>query len=188
MTCLRKNHKRSVYYDKSAGQYTKYFTPKFELKLKYWLRLRKYPGLNFAYIARKLQALGLNTPQIIEAEKYKVVTREIAAPTLREYLQNSNDPNVYEQFVEVVARILNAGISFFDFNQGNFLYKDGQFYVIDLEGYTDSVFISRGKAGVLYRIEKDLGAPFRKEIERRWVNETLAQKVSGVFQKLRGKK
>lgn len=188
MTCLRKNHKRSVYYDKETGEYTKYFTPKLELKLKYWLGIRRYPGANFAYIANKFAQLGIKTPPIIKAEKYMVVTKEINAPTLEEYLTTTNDPEIEKRLIELVASILNAGIVFFDFNRGNFLYKDGEFYVIDLEGYTDSIFVSRGRSGVLYRLEKDLGAHFRNEVEKRWINISLPQKISGMFQKLRGKK
>lgn len=188
MTCLRKNHKRSVHYDEEKKQYTKLFTPKLELKLKYWFGLRQYPGLNFAYIAGKLESLGLKTPPVVAAEKYKVITQEVEAPTLEEYLQNVDDPTIEPRLIDLVATILNSGIVFFDFHYGNFLYKDGEIYILDLEGYSDSIFVSRGRSGVLYRIEKHLGPHFREEVEKRWVNVTLPQKISGVFQKLRGKK
>ena len=186
MTCLKKEKKRSVYYDQEKKQYIKIFTPKFELKLKYWLHLRKYPGLNFAHIAQKLQNFGLNTPSITAAEKYKVVTQEIEAPTLETYLNDTNDPTIKPRLIELIASILNSGIVFFDFHYGNFLYKDEEIYVIDLEGYSDSIFVSRGRSGVLYRIEKHLGLHFREEIEKRWTNVTLALKISDVFQTVRG--
>lgn len=188
MTSLKKEKKRSVYYDEEKKQYIKIFTPKFELKLKYWFHLRKYPGLNFAHIARRLQSFGLNTPPITAAEKYKVVTQEIDAPTLEEYLNNTNDKTVESRLVELIASILNSGIIFFDFHYRNFLYKDKEIYVIDLEGYCDSVFVSRGRSGVLYRIEKHLGLHFRQEVEKRWTKTSLPLKLSDMFQKLRGKK
>lgn len=188
MTCIVKEKKRSVYYDKEKKQYIKVFTPKLELKLKYWLGLRKYPGLNFAYIAKKLQSIGINTPSVTSAEKYKVITQEIDAPTLTEYLENTNDRTIESRLIELIASILNSGIVFFDFHYGNFLYKDKEIYVIDLEGYSDSVFVSRGRSGVLYRIEKHLGPHFRQEVEKRWTNTSLPLKISDMFQKLRGKK
>ncbi|WP_026364549.1 hypothetical protein ACQ0P8_07140 [Halodesulfovibrio aestuarii] len=188
MICLRKNHKRAVYYDEEKKQYTKCFTPKLELKLKYWFGLRQYPGLNFAHIANRLNALGLKTPPVITAEKYKIITQEVEAPTLKEYLQETKDPTIEPRLIELVATILNSGIVFFDFHYENFLYKDNEFCVLDLEGYSDSFFTSRGKSGVLYRIEKHLGTHFREEVERRWVNVTLSHKISDIFQKLRGKK
>ncbi|MEZ6854532.1 hypothetical protein [Halodesulfovibrio aestuarii] len=181
MTCLRRNHKRAVYYDEEKKQYIKYFTPKLELKLKYWFRLRKYPGTNFSYIADKLQALGLKTPQVITAEKYKVITQEVEAPTLKEYLQETNDPTIEPRIIELIATILNSGIVFFDFHYENFLYKNGQVYILDLEGYTDSIFKSRGRAGVLFRIEKHLGTHFREEVDKLWKNPTWWQEVIEVF-------
>lgn len=188
MQCIRTNHKRSVFYDSEKRQYVKVFTPKLELRLKYRLGLRKYPGLNFAHIADRLAELGISTPKVIHAEKYKVVTEEITAPTVREYLEKHPDPALESRLVELIATILNAGISFFDFHHDNFLYKDGTFIALDLEGYSDSVFVSRGRKGILYRIEKHLGENFRKEVEKRWTTTTPAQKVSELFQTLRGKK
>lgn len=188
MTSLKKEKKRSVYYDEEKKQYIKIFTPKFKLKLTYWFHLRKYPGLNFAHIARRLQSFGLNTPPITAAEKYKVITQEIDAPTLEEYLNKTNDKTVESRLVELIASILNSGIIFFDFHYRNFLYKDKEIYVIDLEGYCDSVFVSRGRSGVLYRIEKHLGLHFRQEVEKRWTKTSLPLTLSDMFQKLRGKK
>jgi len=188
MKCLRKNHKRAVYLDETTREYTKIFTPKLELKIKYWLGMRKYPGLNFAHIAKRLNALGLKTPVVVAAEKYKVTTKEIVAPTVAQHMKETSDSTIEPQLIELIASILNAGIVFFDFHYENFLYKEGEFYVLDLEGYSDSIFVSRGRAGVLYRIEKHLGANFRKEVEKRWTHTTFPQKISGVCQKLRGKK
>ncbi|MFA9396448.1 MAG: hypothetical protein ACERJ1_17330 [Halodesulfovibrio sp.] len=188
MTCLRKEKKRSLYYDEEKKQYIKIFTPKMELKLKYWTGLRQYPGLNFAHIAKRLQAIGLRTPLVTAAEKYRVTTQAIEAPTLEKYLKDTNDPTIKPRLIELIASILNSGIVFFDFHYGNFLYKDEEIYVIDLEGYSDSIFVSRGRSGVLYRIEKHLGLQFRQEVEKRWTNVTLALKISDVFQTVRGKK
>ena len=188
MQCIRKNHKRSVFYDSETKRYIKVFTPKLELKIKYWLGLRKYPGLNFAHIANRLEELGISTPKVVHAEKYKVVTEEIAAPTVREYLEKKPDPALESRLVDQIATVLNAGISFFDFHYDNFMYKDGESIALDLEGYSDSIFLSRGRKGVLYRIEKHLGKDFRNEVEKRWTNITPAQRVSEVFQTLRGRK
>lgn len=187
MTCLRKNNKRSLFYDIDSKQFTKFFTPKLELKLKYWFGLRNYPGLNFAYIAQRLHMLGLKTPDVIAASKYSVITQDVEAPTLAEYLQQHDDPTIQPRLVELIAKILNAGIVFFDFHYGNFLYKDGEIYVLDLEGYSDSIFVSRGRAGVLYRIEKHLGTRFREEVEELWVKRTRRQQLYDLYKKLRGK-
>ena len=188
MNCQRKNNKRSLYYDEEREHYIKYFTPKLKLKLKYWFGFRNYPGLNFQHIAQKLSELGLHTPTVISADKYVVVTKEIHAPTVGEYFTKTNDPTVQTRLVEIIASILNAGIVFFDFHYDNFLYKNGQFYVLDLEGYTDSIFVFRGRKEVLYRIEKHLGVEFRNEVDKRWNKVSLFKKCISRFSPKRYKK
>ena len=188
MQCIKKKHNRTIFYDNKTRRYTKVFTPKLEFKIKYWLGIRKYPGLNFAHIANRLEELGIGTPKVVHAEKYKVVTEEIVAPTVREYLEKNPDPALESHLINLIAKVLNAGISFFDFHYDNFMYKDGKCIALDLEEYSDSIFLSRGRKGILFRIERHLGKNFRNEVERRWTNVTPAQRISELFQTLRGRK
>ena len=78
MQCIRKNHKRSVFYDSETKRYVKVFTPKLELRIKYWLGLRKYPGLNFAHIANRLEELCrvLVTPVVVSDAAVRAAASE----------------------------------------------------------------------------------------------------------------
>ena len=78
-----------VIYSSDKKTYTKYFYPKFEKKLKYFFRFRKYPGKNFTYIAKQLKNIGISVPEIITCTKYSVVTKEIMGNILIEELKTT---------------------------------------------------------------------------------------------------
>lgn len=178
MQCLRSNKKRALFYDEKHKHFIKVFTPKFKLKLKYWFKLRTYPGINFAHIAKRFAALGITTPRVVYADKYTVVTEKFDAPTLGDYLARNSDPSVMPRFAELIASILNSGILYFDFNLGNFLYKNNQFIALDLEDYRDTIFVSRGRKGVLFRIEKYHGKQFAELVNSLWKEPTKLQHLT----------
>ena len=84
------NHKRTkVVFDTENRIYTKYFYPKFDKRLKYFLGFRKYPGKNYKYISDILEKEGIKVAEIVNFNKYSVSTKEITGKDLSEELINS---------------------------------------------------------------------------------------------------
>lgn len=152
--------KEEVIYNKEKESYTKIVIPKFSKRIKYYLSLRKYPGYNVKYMVDLLNRNGINTFEILSYSKYMTETKEIKGKTLFEVLQNEQDLAVIEELLdkysEIVAKIINLGIYFGDFNYFNFILKEGKIYVIDLEDYRKDFLCIFRKKDMMRRLKNKL--------------------------------
>ena len=145
-----KNDKRSkVMYDSLQKQYIKEFTPKTTKKIKYFLKLDRYPGYNFRYISNLLESLNIKTPEIINFSKYEVITKKIEGKSLEEILKESSkeETKLYiEKYVDLIRKLIENKIYFADYSCDNFYIHNGEIYALDLEDYRkDFLFNIRKK-------------------------------------------
>lgn len=141
-------------HDPDENIYIKEFHPKLSFRLKFFLRLRKYPGKNFQYIADKLNDINIKTPKIIEASNYKVVTKEIDGELLKDAIKK--DHSLVKPYLDLIAKVIENNIYFGDFNTGNFIVKSGRIYALDLEDYRKELLFSKGREESLLRLKKTL--------------------------------
>ncbi len=122
-----------VHFDSELDHFIKTFQPKAFDKLRYLLRIRPYPGLNFALVASRLKALGIATPTITEARPYRLVTENIHGVPLRQLILGSTD--LQEQYLDALVAFDREGIHCRGLHTGNFLVRDGCLFAIDLDAY-----------------------------------------------------
>lgn len=154
------NHKRTkVVYDTDKKTYAKYFYPKFDKKLKYLLKIRKYPGENYKYISNILEKDGIEVAEIVNYAKYSIKTKEVNGKSLFEELKEADEvkgKELLNKYIELVSKIINLGIYFGDFNFDNFIVSNEKLYVIDLEDYRKDLFSSYRKKSLIKRLKRQL--------------------------------
>ena len=155
MKVIVEHRRTKVYFDEKREVYIKEFNPKLSFRLKYFFRLRKYPGFNFKFISRELAKLGIKTPEIIYASKYRVETKKIDGVLLSNYLKNKQN-QVLVKYLDMIVKVLKSDIYFGDFNTRNFIVKNGDIYAIDLEDYRKERFFNRSMSEALMRLKKTL--------------------------------
>lgn len=145
----------SVYYDKENDYYLKKFSPKFSKKIKYFFRLRKYPGDNFFYISNLLNSLGIDTPTIINHTKYSVITKRIDGISLEKYIELYPDQEniMLEKFSNLIIKLFSNNIYSGDLSLDNFIVSDDKIYALDLEDYRCEKFQSKGIKDGIKRLE-----------------------------------
>lgn len=150
------DHRRTkVFFDEEKEQYIKEFHPKLSFRMKYFFRLRRYPGSNFKFIAHELKSLGIKTPNIVFADKYKVVTEKVEGILLSDYLKNNED-DILIKYLDLIVKVLKSDIYFGDFHSGNFIVKNGDIYALDLEDYKKEKFFKKNLDEVLKRLKDKL--------------------------------
>ncbi|MDN6179537.1 MAG: hypothetical protein L0I84_00810 [Halomonas subglaciescola] len=122
-----------VDYDPEHDLFIKTFFPKRVDRLRYGLRLRPYPGINFVLIAKHLDALGIATPTIIAADKYRLVTANIHGKPLKQCIQASRV--LQTQYLDAVEAYYRHGIHCRGLHTDNFLVRDDRIVAIDLDAY-----------------------------------------------------
>ena len=147
---------RKVFYDDKNEVYIKEFFPNFERRLKCFFRLRKYPGENFFYAAKKLNQLGIKTPEVVEYSRYRVVTKAVQGQLLADYFVDNNNPKIELKFLDMIVNVLNHRIYHKDFRPGNFIIRDGEIYAIDLEDYKIDVIHAWNHQELISRLHKTL--------------------------------
>lgn len=149
-----------VIYNSEKGSYTKIVIPKLSKRIKFYLGLRRYPGYNVKYMADLLNTNGIKTFEILSYTKYMTETRELKGKTLFETLKNEKDydkiEDLLEKYSSIVAKIINLGIYFGDFNYFNFILKDNDIYVIDLEDYRKDFLCKFRKKDMMRRLKNKL--------------------------------
>lgn len=122
-----------VDYDTERDIFIKTFSPKRFDRMRYLLRIRPYPGHNFAIIAKCLEALGIATPVIVETGKYRLVTENIHGAALKQRIQNSEALQV--QYLDALEAFYHNGIHCRGLHTDNFLVRDERIVAIDLDAY-----------------------------------------------------
>lgn len=122
-----------VHYDPERDHFIKTFHPKAVDRLRYALRIRPYPGHNFALIAKRLEALGIATPTIVEADRYRLVTENIHGVPLKQLILTSTD--LQEQYLEALIAYYRHDIHCRGLHTGNFLVREEKLFAIDLDAY-----------------------------------------------------
>ena len=167
---MSKREKDQLIYNEIEKTYTKIINPRLNKKIKYFFKLRRYPGENVKYISELFLENGIKTFEVIEANKYKTVTKEVVGKTLAEELENTNDSEkikrLIDKYVDIVTKIINLGVYFGDFNFGNFIVHNKELYVIDLEDYRKDFFSKFRKKEMMRRLKRTL-ANTQKNLENR---------------------
>lgn len=149
------DHRRTkVFYDNKRELYVKKFYPRLEMRLKYSLGLRRYPGKNFHYISDTLNSLGIKTPEIERVGKYEIVTKKVSGEPLSKHLLR--DRSLVKEFLDLIVKVLENGIYFGDFNTNNFIVSKGSIYALDLEDYRKELFFNRTNDEALRRLRTTL--------------------------------
>lgn len=154
MKLISKHPRSKVFYNIERDSFIKTFTPKLTKKIKFFFRLRKYPGENFFYISNFLNSLNIRTPDIINHSKYSVETKSIHGISLKEALEkNLNSNDLVEQYVSLVLCLLENNVYCGDLKLENFIVNKNQIYVLDLEDYRHVVFCKHTKKEFLDRLK-----------------------------------
>lgn len=160
MEIIAENKYSQVYYDKEKNIYIKYFTPKLKKKIKYFFRLRKYPGENYNYISKKIKELGIKTPKIISYGKYFCFTENIDGKLLTKRIleepDNEKIRKYIDNYINIIRKIIKNKIYYADFNFDNFIVYKEELYIIDLEDYKKDIFFMFKKKKMLMHLKKTL--------------------------------
>lgn len=155
--------KRScVYYDEQKDTFIKKFKPNFKSRLKFWFKLRRYPGENFNYISNILNSLGIKTAKIISYGPYEVETRNIHGISLQEYYKIN--PNIDDKYISLILILLKNNIYSGDLSLDNFIIKDHEIYVIDMEDYKYNKFFKKSKNEFFKRLKYKIPISLYKKI------------------------
>lgn len=165
MNILNNNKYSNIKYNKTLDEYEKRFYPPFSKKIKYILRLRKYPGHNFKFISNELNKLGIATADITYCSKYVVKTKNIHGITLETYIDKNYSHPLIKTFIKLVAKIIDNNIYFGDFALDNFIVKDNIIYAIDLEDYRKEMFFTHTKQYTIDRLYKSLPKEIADQIK-----------------------
>lgn len=147
------NEKTKVVYDDEKKVYIKTFykNKRLRMRVREYLGLKEYPGINFKKISKMLINMnggGIKCPKIVSYKKYEVITEEIEGISLRKYIENHSKEEaekMIEIYIENVSKILKEiikkNIYYNDFHFENFIITPSkEMYIIDLEGYTKDLF------------------------------------------------
>lgn len=162
------NQKRSVvYFNEETSTYLKIFKPKFFNRLKYFFRLRKYPGENFNYISSELNRLGISTVKIINHSHYSVTTEQIKGISLEKYLQIYKNSNILNEYIDLVVTLLKNNIYCGDLSYDNFFVSNNKLIALDLEDYRKVKFFKRSNEEALRRLEGKIDKHVYTKIKRK---------------------
>lgn len=152
------NSRSKVVYNDLEKTYTKYFYSEFGKKIRFFLRLRRYPGRNYKYISDIFEKEGIKVAEIINFDKFMVKTKEIPGISLLECISANTEEKeiLIEKYIELVSKIINLGIYFGDFHFGNFIVCNDEIYVIDLEDYKKDILSKYRKKSLLKRLKRYL--------------------------------
>lgn len=158
-----------VIYSAKKKTYTKIIKPRLKKQLKYFFKLRRYPGENIKYITDIFNKNGIKTFEVLKYSKYIVVTKEIEGKSLMDEIINNNDKRyvktLTEKYIETVTKIIELGVYFGDFNFGNFIVSNGEIYAIDLEDYRKDFLTRFRRKPMMKRLKRELKG--REEILNR---------------------
>lgn len=169
------NEKTKVVYDDEKKVYIKTFykNKRLRMRLRLYLGLKEYPGINFKKTNDMLLKIngGVNCSEIVSYNKYSVTTKEIEGKSLHETLKECDKERLkifIEKYINIVSEILKEIIKrkiyYNDFNFHNFIVdKNENLYVIDLEGYTKDFFFFIHKKDLLKGVKETIVSECRKE-------------------------
>ena len=165
MILINKHKYSHVYFKPDFNEFEKFFYPSLSKKIKYILRLRKYPGHNFKFISNELNKLGIATAEITHYSKYAVKTKNIGGTSLDTYVNNNYSHPILDTFIKLVAKIILNNIYFGDFSLKNFIVKNNTIYAIDLEDYRKEIFFTHNKKYCIARLYKSLPKEIADQIK-----------------------
>ncbi|GEN22614.1 hypothetical protein [Halomonas cupida] len=167
-----------VHYDPDQDAFIKTFTPNTRDKWRYRLGIRRYPGHNFRHVARRLEALGISTPKILSAERYRLVTANIHGVALHDVI--GNDARLQHRFVEILVTLCRNRIHCRGLHTNNFLVADGDIVAIDLDAYKAPRFFHYSRREFIDCLSRSLkgkeGFLFRNFLERLDTSEHRSQR------------
>lgn len=148
------DQKRSVvFYDEKNHTFIKKFKPKLSAKVKYFFRLRKYPGDNFNFISLELKKLDIPTVEIINYSHYSVITKELVGISLEQYLKIYSNHTILKNFIQVVTKLLKNNIYCGDLSYDNFYVINDKIVALDLEDYRKVTFFKRSTEEAIRRMK-----------------------------------
>ncbi len=165
-----------VVFDDEKDEYIKTFTPSLKKKIKFFLKLRKYPGENTKYISDILNSIGIKTPYIKKFEKYMVITEDVKGISLKEVLDKETDNKridiLLEKYICIVRRIIENKIYYGDFHFNNFLVAGDELFLLDLEDYKKELFFIFSKKKMLRLLKRKLEKTVSYELQEKGYSYT----------------
>lgn len=153
------NKRTKVIYNNIDKTYKKILYPSFEKKIKYFFKIRKYPGYNCKYIYNIFIKSNIKTAEIINFDKYTITTKEIKGNKLMDELLSSNNQKgdlLLKKYINIVSKIINLDIYYGDFNFDNFIVSDEELYIVDLEDYRKDFLCRFRKKSIKKRLKRFL--------------------------------
>lgn len=182
-----------VYFDEENAHYIKFFNQDkwYSLKgLKVRFGLYKTPGKSTEDITHKLNNLGIITPELVEVEDYRVVTKEVPGISYGAYRQQYGKMSFHEELIDIFIKITKAGCIHVDPNMYNFLCDGERLIVIDLDSIFDLAdvplkFLPRQKH--LYKLwfRSDQDYELVEKVAQVWPKRTLWQKCMDTLYSVR---
>ncbi len=167
MKIISEQKRSIVYFNENNKTFIKNFKPKFINKLKYFFKLRKYPGNNFYFISSELQKLNIPTVKVLSYSHYSVTTKKLRGLPLDKYLKEKNNSFILNDFILLITTILNHDIYCGDFSYDNFFVVNNKIYAIDLEDYKKERFFNNCKNEAIRRMKGKVDDWVIEEIKKR---------------------
>lgn len=177
----RKYKKKPTYsaieYDADNHLYKKTYTKDawYTIKgMRVCLGLFKTPGRHVQHIDSILQKLSIPTAEIVTADDYEVVTREINAVTLLQYRKEHGPDAFREELLDIFVTTLHAGLVHRDPRMLNFLCDGKQLYAIDIESFFDTPckFLPKPKLLYFIWVNTNRDDDFCRRIAQAWPKRT----------------
>lgn len=154
MQLIQRGKYSLVYFDPDKDHFIKTFQPKSFDRLRYALRVRSYPGHNFARIAARLAALDIASPIIVEADKYRLVTGNVHGTPLKQLILDSEA--LQTRYLDILVAYYRHDIHCRGLHTDNFLVRDGEIVAIDLDAYKAPRFFKYSKREFLDCLKRSL--------------------------------
>lgn len=180
---IKQNSRGRIEFDQTRGMYTKFFSPRPLDLVKCWLGMRRYPGLQFARMAKQLHQLGIGVPEVVAADRFSVSTKALPGRSLMAELLTDNEENLSRyltMYANLLATTLKAGIFFGDAHFRNYLVCSGQLYALDLDNYRiDRLPLLSRRRRIRQMMERQLPAHAAK-LQRRALKTGKAAVIDAV--------
>lgn len=138
------NHKRSkVFYNKTEKYYRKLLLPKMSEKIKFILKLKRYPGNNFIYIKNELAKLSIKSTDYFNVSKYEIFMNEVEGISVEkaiETLDQTNKEYIAKKYITILKLLFENNIYAPDATLDNFIVHENEIIAIDFDTYKKNIF------------------------------------------------
>lgn len=151
-------------------------------------KLRRERTRMEARIMEKIRRVGVKVPRIMEVKEFEIIMEYIEGKRLSEILEDLNYRDIAREMGKIMALMHKNGIVHGDPTTSNFIYRDGEIYIIDfgLSDYSnriedfavDLLLLKRAILSKHPKIFEEFWEEFEKEYSKNF------QKASDVIKRI----